>query len=47
VTVREYAPGFKPILKVPEAQQPPTVTQFTGTVKERPDDGVTRTWTWL
>jgi hypothetical protein len=47
VRVREYTPGFKPILKVPEAQQPSTVTQFTGTFKARPDDGVTMTWIWL
>jgi hypothetical protein len=47
VRVREYIPGFKPILKVPEAQQLSTVTQFTGTVKARPDDGVTATWIWL
>ncbi len=47
VRVREYTPGFKPILKVPDAQQPSTVTQFTGTFKARPDDGVTITWIWL
>ena len=45
--VREYVPGFRAILKVPWAQQLSTMIQFTGMVKARPDDGVTRTWIWL
>jgi len=46
VRVNEYTPGFKPILKVPWTQQPATRTQVTGTVRGRPDDGVTRTPIW-
>src|SRR6266571_7767642 len=37
--VREYAPGFKPTLKVPWTTQPPTPTQFTGTVRGRSEEG--------
>src|SRR5713101_6271723 len=46
--VREYAPGFKPTLKVPWTTQPPT--QFTGTVRGRPEEGeriITTASIWL
>ena len=39
VRVREYIPGFKPTVKVPWTMQPPTRTQFTGTVSGRSEEG--------